>query len=230
MSIGRLDSVLQAWRECSQQSLSLSDLTRLFSSCRLPFLTCLPFLILYIWVCMCLWAQVPQRSETPDPPELVVQQWWAPQHGFWALRSSVRSAPTPNYQATAPARERFCTAGWYSYSQLRHSAAGGHGRWLWGPQSRKGREKHAEICSTKWESFSFVIKPWPYCLGAKLASLFIIFCSCNRRVNAENPSKTVGVNAAGYMWLWGLTSIGRDEGSGESRERMLFWVLTRGRE
>lgn len=67
-------------------------------------------------------------------------------------------------------------------------------------KTRKGREKHAEICSTKWESFCFVIKPWPYCLGAKLASLFIIFCSCNRRVNAENPSKTVGVNAAGYMW------------------------------
>lgn len=105
MSIGHLDLVLQMWREadgggdCSQQDLSLSDLIRLCSSCRLPFL------ILYIWVCMCLWAQVPQRSETADPPELVVQQWWVPQHGFWVLRPPARSVPTLNYQATAPARD-----------------------------------------------------------------------------------------------------------------------------
>lgn len=218
------------WREadgggdCSQQGLSLSDLIRLFSNCRLPFLKCLPFLILYIWVCMCLWAQVLQRSETPDPPELVVQQWWAPQHGFWVLRSSARSVPTLNYQATAPARDSALQACIPALSSDTARQVGITAAVRATVSERK--RKHTEICSTKWKRFSFVSKPWPYCLWAQLASLFILFCYCNRNVNAEGIPLRRWLWAAEHTWhtcgcgVWpALGGIGRrDEGRGGSRE------------
>lgn len=110
------------------------------------------------------------------------------------------------------------------------SAQTQHGRWTSRAAVRatisERKRKHTEICSTKWKRFSFVSKPWPYCLWAKLASLFIIFCSCNRNVNAEGIPLRRWVWAAEHTWhtcgcgVWPvLGGIGRrDEGRGGSRE------------
>lgn len=158
MSIGHLDLVLQMWREadgggdCSQQDLSLSDLIRLCSSCRLPFL------ILYIYGCVCACEHRSPRGQR----QLILQSLW------------YSSGESPNmasgYSGLLRDQYPLLTTKPLLQPEILHcrlafllSAQTQHGRWASRAAVRatvsERKRKHAEICSTKWKRFSFISKP-----------------------------------------------------------------------